>query len=57
MLVRWVIWVLLISCAIVAFVGLVAEVGEVGTTLLVLGSVGFLVLGLAVIVERRWFGG
>lgn len=57
MLVRRVIWVLLISCAIVAVVGLVVELGEVGTTLLVLGSVGFLILGLAVIAERRWFGG
>lgn len=57
MLVRWTIWVLLIACAIVAIVGIVAELGEVGTTLLVLGSVGFLILGLAVIAERRWFGG
>ena len=57
MLVRWTIWVLLIACAIVAVVGLMAELGEVGTTLLVLGSVGFLILGLAVVVERRWFGG
>jgi hypothetical protein len=56
MLVRLIIWVLLVSCAIVAVVGLVAELGEVGTTLLVLGSVGFLILGLAVIAERRWFG-
>jgi len=57
MLVRWVIWILLISCAIVAVIGLMAELGEMGTTLLVLGSVGFLILGLAVIAERRWFGG
>jgi hypothetical protein len=57
MLVRWIIWVLLISCAIVAVVGVFAELGEVGRTLLVLGSVGFLILGLAVIAERRWFGG
>lgn len=56
MVVRWIIWVLLISCLIVAVVGLVAELGEFGTTLLVLGSVGFLILGLAVIAERRWFG-
>ncbi|MGD2155167.1 MAG: hypothetical protein PVG79_18015 [Gemmatimonadales bacterium] len=57
MLVRWIIWILLISCAVVAVIGLMAELGEVGTTLLVLGSVGFLILGLAVIAERRWFGG
>jgi hydrogenase-4 membrane subunit HyfE len=56
MIVRWIIWVLLIACAIVAVVGLVSKLGEGGATLLVLGSVGFLILGLAVIAERRWFG-
>jgi hypothetical protein len=49
--------VLLIACIIVAVIGLVAELGEVGTMLLVLGSIGFLILGLAVVAERRWFGG
>ncbi|UCC74841.1 MAG: hypothetical protein JSV86_09925 [Gemmatimonadota bacterium] len=57
MLVRAIIWLLLISCAVVAIVGLVFELGEFGTTLLVLGSVGFLILALAVMAERRWFGG
>lgn len=53
---RVVIWVLLISCVVVALIGLAVSLGEFGTTIFVLGSVGFLVLALAALAERYWFG-
>jgi hypothetical protein len=51
---RVIIWALLASCAIVAVVGLLAELSGFGTVLLVLGSVGFFILALLAIAERRY---
>jgi hypothetical protein len=50
-----VIRILLAGCAIFAIVALVRGTDEFGITMFVLGCVGFLVLALAALAERRWF--